>query len=383
MAELGMEAEPLEVYHHAPSVAGFDLIVAPVHLRPANPALVEARRLGKRIQTHHEAVGELLAPPFPVFEVTGTHSKTSTALLLSRILSKGQRVISHSTRGIELWSGGVSRLLESGLSIAPANIIRAAETAESQGADALVCEVSLGGTGLADYGIMTSLKGDYRIAGGSMWASTAKLQMASLAKPGSILIANVDAKISPDISFGEGGNVQAAPDKLCLGREALELELGEDIDFSSYETAISAAAAAAHASGVEAEAISAALEGFDGFFGRMKVVREEGLLVCDNSNSGLKLSDVERALDCASGGRLGLVVGEEAATVCEGIDVEGLVDLLRRRRVEIEKLVLVGRRLEPWAGELGAATAKDLASGARLARADGLEELVLCVKCFR
>jgi hypothetical protein len=92
------------------------------------------------------------------------------------------------------------------------------------------------------------------------------------------------------------------------------------------------------------------------------------------------------ALDLAGvGGRLALVVGEEAATVCEGMDVPSLIDLLDRRRREIDLLILVGERLAPYAPRLSAETAPALE--AALARAKPLLErgdrLVSCVKCFR
>ena len=74
----------------------------------------------------------------------------------------------------------------------------------------------------------------------------------------------------------------------------------------------------------------------------MKVTREGGLEIYDSSNSGLKVSDVSRVLDRISGGRVGLVVGEESETVCEGMDVPRLIDLLRIRRSEIGQLILVG-----------------------------------------
>src|SRR5512136_2257840 len=75
MAELGLEAQALEVYHHSPSVAGFDLVVVPVHLWPENPTLMEARQLRTTIITHPQAVGQLVDPCCQVFEITGTHSK--------------------------------------------------------------------------------------------------------------------------------------------------------------------------------------------------------------------------------------------------------------------------------------------------------------------
>lgn len=397
MASCGIAAEAFEVYHHTPGIAGFDLVVAPIHLPPGNPVLFEARRLGKRVITHHRAVGEILrpeietvAPDLKVFEVTGTHSKTTTALLLSKMLSTRGRVVSHTTRGIEVWPEGAmsSRLVRAGLSITPGNVIPALFEALSMKADALVSEISLGGTGLADFGVLTSLSGDYMIAGRTRWASTAKLQMVAFAKRCFRLVANTDARISPDVSFGQKGQVWALPGRLCLKEGDRAIRSGVDLDFPSYQTAIAAAAATAHASGIEASEIVSALEGFDGFAGRMKIDRRDGLTVYDCSNSGLKVSDVRRAmdkasLDKASGGRLGLVVGEDAKTVCEGMDIPGLIELLRIRRSEIGSLVLVGERLQPWSEELGAKTAVDLADGRETALDLGVDRLILCVKCFR
>ena len=386
MVECGIQAEPLEVYHHTASLDAFDEVVAPVHLPPDNPHLVQAKGLGKRIISHHQAVGELMGSTpddLVKIEVTGTHSKTTTALLLAMILSRQKRVLSHTTRGLEIWSDGRPQLQKEGLSITPANVILAAEKAQAQGAEALICEISLGGTGLAQLGILTSFANDYRIAGGTKWASTAKLQMLSLARQGSRLAANADCRISPDISFAEGGLVRAQPDGLIYGEERLGLSLGEDLDFASYQTAISGAAAAAELLGLEREDTIRALEGFGGFSGRMKIERMDGRTVFDSSNSGLKVNDIERALDKARGPNLVAVVGEDAQTVCEGLDIPRLAELLRRRRSEIEDLVLVGERLRPLAAELGAETAKDLVEGLKKAESSLPKRLLSAVKCFR
>ncbi|HWQ19096.1 MAG TPA: coenzyme F430 synthase [Methanotrichaceae archaeon] len=385
MVDQGISAHALEVYHHTQEMEGYDLVVAPVHLWPGNPALAQARRLGIKVITHHQAVGEILSAGMTVFEITGTRGKTTTALLLSRVLSMQKRVVSHTTRGIEIWENGSCRRVQSGLSIAPGNVIPALESAESNGAGAFVCEVSLGGTGLADYGLITSLDGDYLIGKGAMWASTAKLQMASLARPEMKLICGPGVKISSEMPFGPGGRVQAERDCLSLGSETVPIELGSGLDFSSYEHALSGSAAAALAFGMGLEDVASGIRGFDGFGGRMKVTSSGGITVYDNSNSGLKVSGVEKALDLASGGSgsLALVVGEESETVCEGMDVPCLVELLRRRRQEIGLLVLVGDRLKPYAGELKADTARNLSTGQDLARSGGHERLVSCVKCFR
>ena len=386
MVERGWQAEAFEVYHHTPELSSFDLIVSPVHLSPHNPALEKARREGKAVITHHQAVGDLLrqcSPAGEIFEVTGTHSKTSTALLLALILSRHRKVFSHTTRGLEIWQDGRSAILENGLSIAPANVIRAVQAAEDSGAASLVCEVSLGGTGLADYGILTSLSGDYMIASASKWASTAKLQMLSLAKKGMKFIADRETKISADHPFGIGSNIYACPDRLVLGKEEAILDLGEDLDFPGYQTAISAAAAAANAAGIRCRDIAEALFGFDGFSGRMKIRREGSQTMFDSSNSGLKVRDVGRALDRARGSDLVAVVGEDSKTVCEGMDIPALSDLLRRRKGELSRLILVGERLQSLAVELGAEAAVDLEEGLEKAQKSRPKRLLSSVKCFR
>jgi coenzyme F430 synthetase len=387
MVEFGIEAEALEVYHHTPLVAAYDLIVAPVHLGPNNPVLAEARRLKKKIITHHQAVGEILGqhlnPELEIYEVTGTHSKTSTALLLAKMLSQVKSVLSHTTRGMEIWCNGETHVLQKGLSITPANVIHALAAAEAQGTAALITEISLGGTGLADFGVLTSFSTDYRIADATKWASTAKLQMVSLAKKGSVLVANTDARLSPDCSFGEGGQVLARPDRIIFGNEILPLKLGEELDFDGYQTALAGAAAVVLSAGVEMDEIDKALQGFDGFSGRMKIQHLDSLTIFDVSNSGLKVRDVERALDRAKGDGLVVVVGEDAKTVCEGMDIPKLADLLRQRRREMSQLILVGERLETLAEELMADTAKNLAEGLEKAQVGGSNRLLSCVKCFR
>ncbi|HNX10178.1 MAG TPA: coenzyme F430 synthase [Methanothrix sp.] len=387
MVSLGWQAEAFEVYHHNPDLSDFDLIVAPVHLPPSNPALREAKRQKKKIITHHQAVGDLLkqeiGQDIRVYEVTGTHSKTTTALLLALMLSRREKVLTHTTRGLEVWHDGSARLIETGMSITPGNVIRAVEAAESEGVFDLICEVSLGGTGLADYAILTSLSGDYMIAGGSKWASTAKLQMLSLAKRGFKFLANSDIRLSQDVSFAGGGMVYARPDRLVLFGEEVHLDLGADLDFWGYETAIAAAAATASISGEGSAEIAVALSGFDGFSGRMKIRRNEGQTIFDCSNSGLKVKDVARALDRSSGLGLVAVIGEDAATVCEGLDISALASLLRERRAEIARLILVGERLMPLADELLATTARNLQDGLEIAQRENPKRLLSCVKCFR
>ena len=121
---------------------------------------------------------------------------------------------------------------------------------------------------------------------------------------------------------------------------------------------------------------------FNGFPG-MRIKRQEGQIIFDNSNSGLKVGDVARALDRACGNDLVVVVGEDSETVCEGMNIAELSDLLRQRKNEMAKLIMVGERLMSLAEELGAATAKNLQQGLELAQKESPKRLLSCVKCFR
>ena len=79
-----------------------------------------------------------------------------------------------------------------------------------------------------------------------------------------------------------------------------------------------------------------------------------------------------------------MCIRDRSKTVCEGMDVPRLIDLLRLRRSEIDQLVLVGDRMAPWAVDLKAKTAPDLAAGVETVRASGgIDRLLSCVKCFR
>jgi len=181
--------------------SGFDLIVAPVHLDPAYPMLVEARTQKKNILSHHEIVGEILKGDsrlsgIKTVEVTGVKAKTSTASLLADMLSRQFGVVLHTSRGLEYWKAGSSSLIYRGLSITPGSILVAIEKAFEAGLrpDFFIFEISIGGTGTADLGILTTLSPDYGIANNTSLASEAKLQLIRNAKPESTLLINAGAK---------------------------------------------------------------------------------------------------------------------------------------------------------------------------------------------
>ena len=209
---------------------GFDLLVAPIHLDSAYPMLSEARSNGKKILSHHEIVGKILKNDsrlsgIKTIEITGVKAKTSTASLLADMLSRKFDIALHTSRGLETWKGGISSLIYRGLSITPGNILVAVEKIFEVGfrPDFFIFEISIGGTGNADIGILTTLSPDYLIGNNTSLASEAKLQLVRGAKPGSTLILNAGAKKALEITK----EIQA---KVLTFKDPFDVEILENTD---------------------------------------------------------------------------------------------------------------------------------------------------------
>jgi UDP-N-acetylmuramyl pentapeptide synthase len=342
---------------------GFDLLVAPIHLDSAYPMISEARADGKRIISHHEIVGKILKndsrlSAIKTIEITGVKAKTSTASILADILSRKFDVALHTSRGLETWKRGISSLIYRGLSITPGSILVVVEKVFEVGfkPDFFIFEISIGGTGNADIGILTTLFPDYRIGNNTTLASEAKLQLVRSAKIGSTLILNAGAKKALEVtkesqakvltfkdpfdvgilektdkvadfaletrkytelqSISSGLSALSVPSKLSelsvvstssdvlldfMRREdkIFSAALLAGYNISAYRTAFIAASAAALELGVECEVIVAVLEGFRGLLGRMQENELNGIALIDNSNSGMDILSTEKAFEYA------------------------------------------------------------------------------------
>ncbi|MCX9073317.1 MAG: coenzyme F430 synthase, partial [Candidatus Methanoperedens sp.] len=192
-----LENEGISVSRRALNAGDFEVLVAPVHLDPGYPMLLDAAKIKLPVLSHHDAVREILSgydlKDKTIIEITGTKAKTSTCILLAEILSREKNVISHTSRGVEDWSN--NKIIRKGLSITPASVLEALDSAIEAGIDyqVLISEISLGGTGSADVGVITTISSDYMIANNTKLASEAKRQMIINAKPGSTLVINHDA----------------------------------------------------------------------------------------------------------------------------------------------------------------------------------------------
>jgi UDP-N-acetylmuramoylalanine--D-glutamate ligase len=396
LRSMGYDAFAVDVYGTKEAQAGipvlkpdevkdFDALAAPVHM-PAIPLLQRAYAENKLVLTHHELTGFIVRKAGLLkgkcIEVTGTYGKTTACTLMARMFP-GEDVLLHTSRGLYFNGELLARL-----SITPANVIRALELADTE-PTLCIFEVSLGLCGIGDASVITALDRDYPVAGGSKTARGVKLHALRHMKPGSALVCESSLKVEGPrkLTFGRGGDVFYSTDGRVRYRLAddtngwLRLRFKGGFDGASYRGPALCAAAAALAMGGKPEDIEEAFEGFDGIEGRMKFSTLRGRVLLDNSNSGLSIKGVERALDAVEEdeGWKVLVVGEEAYNVCDGLDPARVISLLDDAR--FDEAVLVGDRLR-LDGHLHADT---LEQGLELAleRTEAGDTIVSCVKTWR
>jgi len=407
-----LEREGIRISQMPLKASDFDILIAPVHLDPGYPMLAEAENENIPVMSHHAAVGEICSAleGSTVIEITGTRAKTSTSILLGEILSKKKKVISHTSRGLEDWSA--RRVIKNGLSITPASILRAMDAVEEAGIepDVFIFEISLGGTGRADIGVITTIAEDYKIANNARLASEAKRRMILNAKPGSTLVINYDTlrffgACRTDvciISFSDSVNAAANVYYENIGSDGgtivyyidgrkgkITLRETQDYDLTSYKTVFVCAAAVALAMNIEPDEIERSLHEFKGAEGRMRKIFLAGRRFIDNSNSGMNIKSAEKALDYAKSEerRIVMVLGEEAKEVCEGLDPYGVERFIEKHLDEIYSLVLVGERMKPLASKNinKIYHARNLSEGIEFAQQLTREKdiIISCVKCFR
>jgi coenzyme F430 synthetase len=358
LREIGAAAIAINIYHNTPTpdvIDSFDVVITPVH---AHTALVaRAQALDIPVLTHHQAVGQLVRQTEVlrdalVFEVTGVKGKTSTAALLSNVYAD-RKLLTLTSLGLEVSENG-RYIAKKRLSITPASILTAIDLAKEFDFDpeVYIFEVSLGGTGLADINIITTLLPEYEIAQHTKTSTLAKLQMITNAKASSCLIA--PTKAAPLIkhncclnTFGDGSaNVRYESTRSneamiaysdlermdgSLASGELHFALSGYFDFKSYENSLLSFAAAALSANLSPETISSQLSHFKGVLGRMAAATLNGRFLIDNSNSGLDELSIKQAIQYGltfkkAGHKVVLIIGMEA-NVCEGIATEALISL--------------------------------------------------------
>lgn len=322
------------------------LVVAPVHSQLNIPVTM----------THHQAVRLLLEDEIkvPIIEVTGVKGKTSTVAILKEIYRYYNPLIL-SSLGVEAVEGEKTTLLLKDISITPASIIIAWKLALEAEFNPGMCifETSLGGTGLAEVGVLTNLAEDYHIAGNSKKASQAKeqiFQSRMIACHLDSFHSNYSNKdyINRTNTFSLDGeaNLTISPVKYGIMETSFTLEVinlknisGELVNTTlpvrtfapgphQLENVLSAACAA-FSLGTPENEISSGLEEYKGIKGRTSILESGDLRIVQEINPGINLTAIKKSVAMMDHyGDMALVLGGQYGITCEEIDENSLAAFL-------------------------------------------------------
>jgi len=349
------------------------LVVAPVHCKLPYPPHM----------THHQAVGYLLKDEInvPIIEITGVKGKTSTAAMLKEIYRDKNPLIL-SSLGVEVLKDGEEFNLQKNISITPASIITAWRLAQEfyngqiPGVGVCLFESSLGGTGMADVGIITNIAEDYTIAQGSSSASKAKLQMfesrtvvcdndsyheiyfhqsspfhqSLVSHQSPLLTSHSQLKNVVTFSIGSGKNddvnVKAHHIHYGLHKTSFQVEvthlkmvdgrsLNTSFEVSTFapapyhlENTLSAITASLLL-GTSIVSVVKGLKNFKGLHGRTSLLKMGELTIIEEINPGINVTAVKKAVNMIkSYEKPALIIGGSYGVTCEEIDEKSLSNFL-------------------------------------------------------
>jgi len=342
------------------------LVIAPVHCKLPSPPHM----------THHHAVGYLMNDEIkvPVIEITGVKGKTSTAAMLKEIYRDKNPLIL-SSLGVVVVKEGEEITLQKDISITPASIVTAWRLAQEfyddkiPGVGVCIFESSLGGTGMADVGIITNIAEDYTIAQGSSSASKAKIQMFEsrtvvcdgdsfhdIYSPQSQLSHNPlpslhsPVRTANTFSIGDGknynANVKAHNIHYDLYKTSFQVEVtdlvmvGGELLNTSFKVSTFAPAkhhlentlsaiTASLSMGTPISSIIKGLEIFKGLPGRTSLLKMGGMTIIEEINPGINVTAVRKAVNMIKDyEKHALILGGSYGVTCEEIDEKSLSNFL-------------------------------------------------------
>ena len=355
------------------------LVVAPVHCNLHHPPHM----------THHQAVGFLLKDQItvPIIEITGVKGKTSTAAMLKEIY-RDENPLILSSLGVEVVSDGEEITLQRDISITPASILTAWKLAQDfykdkkfhkdkfykdkiPGVGICIFESSLGGTGLADVGIITNIAEDYNIAKGSSSASKAKLQMFE----SKLVVCDNDSYqeiYSHYTSVDPHTSVNHVPTSINTKTNTFSIDGGENdnvnvkvqnINYGLHETVFTvevndlqtingnlintsfevftfapaqyhlenslSAITASLSLATPIESVVKGLENFSGLPGRSSICKQGEMTIIQEINPGINVTAIKKAVEMIkSYEKPALIMGGSYGVTCEEIDEESLSNFL-------------------------------------------------------
>ena len=331
------------------------LVIAPVHCN------IES----KVDMTHHAAVNFLMKGQInvPIIEVTGVKGKTSTVKMLKEIF-KDLNPLILSSLGVEIVENCESAFLKKDISITPASIIEAWQLAKDyKNIGICIFETSLGGTGLANAGILTNIAENYPIASGGKTASQAKAQIFK----SKVVACNFDSfnqfysdfyKNTNTFGINNDANVHASNIKFELDETSFSIEVTDlktiDGDILNTTFDISTFAPAEHHLNNVLSAVCAALilktpinqirmglKNFRGIDGRTSIRNYKGSKIIEEINPGINVTAIKKSVNMVKDLNNPVVIfGGKYGVTCEEIDEEATAKFLDDMDPKIQ-LILV------------------------------------------
>ena len=331
------------------------LIIAPVHCN-----------IGSKVHmTHHESVKFLMKDQInvPIIEVTGVKGKTSTVKMLKEIF-KDLNPLILSSLGVEIIENRESTLLKKDISITPASIIESWNLSKNyKNTGICIFETSLGGTGLADAGILTNIAENYPIASGGKTASQAKAQIFK----SKVAACDFDSfshfyldfyKNTNTFGINNDANVHASNIKFGLDETSFSVEVNDlktiDRDILNTKFDISTFAPAEHHLNNVLSAVCAALilktpinqikrglKNFRGIDGRTSIRNYKEIKIIEEINPGINVTAIKKSVNMVKDLNNPVVIfGGKYGVTCEEIDEKATAEFLDSMNPKIQ-LILV------------------------------------------
>ena len=329
------------------------LIVAPIHCNLDYPVDM----------SHHEAVAFLMSNriEIPVIEVTGVKGKTSVVHMLKEIFLDLNPLIL-SSLGVEVVNDGKSKLLKKDISITPASILDSWRMSQDYDVGIFIIETSLGGTGLADVGILTNIIEDYTIAKGMRKASQAKVQIFN----NKLVVCDYDSfnlfypnfkDKTNTFSINGKGNVKASNIIFGFHETVFQVEVkdlktcsgeiyNDSFEISTFAPAphhvqnVLSAICASLTLGISINSIITGLRNFNGLKGRTSIINWDEVCIIEEVNPGINLATIKKSINMLEDLPLSSVVfGGKYGVTCEEIDEESAANILNKLTENIQLIL--------------------------------------------
>ena len=345
----GLEKTGVHTSVGVPPQGHYDLVTMPCH---CPDVFLEGCTYDQRIW-FSQSVNRFMNDDRFRIEVTGVKGKTSTCYLIAHILAQaGKKVYLRSSRGSGPYTKDGHDIQEL-KSIAPPYLL----DLPKGDYDAMVCEVSLGGSGKADIACITNLLEDYGIARKTRRAEEAKKD---------ILTPKTNIVLESEMGIWSKYGKPCTPVKnrvKQIGKavfgEPLEIEIDyrgkhhASLDGSylgmQYIEAMDMALQVCDAMDIPEDAVIRAVSTFKGVPGRGEIRKEGGINYVLERNPGISHMSVERTLktlkDLDVLDHAVVIIDPVSKKVCDKLDRDLIESVVRKYNVDL--IVTPGDGTEP------------------------------------